>query len=272
MNELQIFKNEQFGQVRTLAIEGTPYFVGKDVVEILGYENQNRDIVRHVDEEDRKMLDGKTQYQNGIELGQRGGWIINESGLYSLIMSSKLPTAKKFKHWVTSEVLPAIRKHGGYLTPQITPNPHYRTRMIKTAVKDAADTAAMIADTFGVKKPMAMTAAMQMVGKAYGVDMTPLKQFIPSESNPSTLTPTMIARELGILNSKGNPSPQRVNAMLKDKGLQEKVGNDWAPTAAGKPYCERVPYTHGNGHSGYQLLWGHHILELLKDGDQEAGH
>lgn len=156
--------------------------------------------------------------------------------------------------------------------PKVTPNPHYRTRMIKTAVKDAADTAAMIADTFGVKKPMAMTAAMQMVGKAYGVDMTPLKQFIPSESNPSTLTPTMIARELGILNSKGNPSPQRVNAMLKDKGLQEKVGNDWAPTEAGKPYCERVPYTHGNGHSGYQLLWGHHILELLKDGDQETGH
>ena len=173
---------------------------------------------------------------------------------------------------MTADILPTLRKTGKYELPKVTPNPHYRTRMIKTAVKDAADTAAMIADTFGVKKPMAMTAAMQMVGKAYGVDMTPLKQFIPSESNPSTLTPTMIARELGILNSKGNPSPQRVNAMLKDKGLQEKVGNDWAPTEAGKPYCERVPYTHGNGHSGYQLLWGHHILELLKDGDQEAGH
>lgn len=156
--------------------------------------------------------------------------------------------------------------------PKISPNPHYRTRMIKTAVKDAADTAAMIADTFGVKKPMAMTAAMQMVGKAYGVDMTPLKQFIPAEDSPSTLTPTKIAAELGILNSKGNPSPQKVNAMLKDKGLQEKVGPDWAPTEAGKAYCERIPYTRNNGHSGYQLLWSHEILELLKSEDQEAGH
>lgn len=197
--------------------------------------------------------------------------IINESGLYSLVLSSKLPTAKQFKHWVTSDVLPTIRKTGKYAVPKITPSPHYRTRMIKTAVKDVADTATMIADTFGVKKPMAMTAAMQMVGRAYGVDMTPLKQFIPAETNPSTLTPTMIAKELGILNSKGNPSPQRVNAMLNGKGLQEKVGTNWVPTAIGKPYCERVPYTHGNGHSGYQLLWNHHILELLKD-DQKVGH
>lgn len=196
-------------------------------------------------------------------------YLMNRDGFSILVMGF---TGAKALEWKLKflEAFNAMEK--AIKTPQITPNPHYRTRMIKTAVKDAADTAAMIADTFGVKKPMAMTAAMQMVGKAYGVDMTPLKQFIPSESNPSTLTPTMIARELGILNSKGNPSPQRVNAMLKDKGLQEKVGNDWAPTEAGKPYCERVPYTHGNGHSGYQLLWGHHILELLKDGDQEAGH
>lgn len=177
-------------------------------------------------------------------------YLMNRDGFSLLVMGF---TGAKALEWKLKflEAFNAMEK--AIKTPQITPNPHYRTRMIKTAVKDAADTAAMIADTFGV-------------------DMTPLKQFIPSESNPSTLTPTMIARELGILNSKGNPSPQRVNAMLKDKGLQEKVGNDWAPTAAGKPYCERVPYTHGNGHSGYQLLWGHHILELLKDGDQEAGH
>ena len=261
MNELKIFNSPEFGQVRTLAIDGEPWFVGKDIAVALGYSNPRKAMIDHVDPEDKGVTKCDTLG------GSQEMTVINESGLYSLIMSSKLPTAKKFKHWVTSEVLPAIRKHGGYLTPKIYPNPHYRTRMIKTAVKDAADTAAMIADTFGVKKPMAMTAAMQMVGKAYGVDMTPLKQFIPSESNPSTLTPTMIARELGILNSQGNPSPQRVNAMLNGKGLQERVGNYWAPTTAGKPYCERVPYTHGNGHSGYQLLWSHHILELLKDGD-----
>lgn len=155
--------------------------------------------------------------------------------------------------------------------PKISPNPHYRTRMIKTAVKDAADTAAMIADVFHVKTPMAMTAAMQMVGEAYGVDMGPLKRFIPAEANPSTLTPTKIAKRMNIVNSKGNPNPQQVNAMLKNRGLQEYIDGTWVPTELGKKYCERVPYTRGNGHSGYQLLWNHHILELLKD-DQEAGH
>ena len=73
MNELQIFKNPDFGQVRVVNINGEAWLVGKDVAEVLGYENQNRDIVRHVDEDDRMMVDGKTQYQNGIELGQRGG-------------------------------------------------------------------------------------------------------------------------------------------------------------------------------------------------------
>lgn len=116
MNELQIFNNPDFGQVRVVNINGEAWLVGKDVAEVLGYENQNRDIVRHVDEDDRMMVDGKTQYQNGIELGQRGGWLINESGLYSLVLSSKLPTAKKFRRWVTSEVLPSIRKHGAYMT------------------------------------------------------------------------------------------------------------------------------------------------------------
>jgi toxin-antitoxin system, toxin component, bro family len=113
-NELQIFKSDEFGQVRTVLISNEPYFVGKDVTEILGYERTTKAVVDHVDEEDRQMIDGTTQSQIGIELGQRGGWVINESGLYSLILSSKLPTAKKFKRWVTAEVLPAIRKTGSY--------------------------------------------------------------------------------------------------------------------------------------------------------------
>lgn len=114
MNNIQVFNNPAFGSVRMVVKNNEPWFVGKDIAEILGYVNQNRDIVHHIDEEDRFMVDGKTQYQNGIELGQRGGWIINESGLYSLILSSKLPQAKAFKRWVTSEVLPAIRKNGSY--------------------------------------------------------------------------------------------------------------------------------------------------------------
>ena len=118
MNDVRIFENPEFGQVRTIVINDEPWFVGKDVVNILKYQNGNRDIHRHVDEDDRKMVDGKTQYRFGIELGQRGGWLINESGLYSLVLSSKMPNAKKFKRWVTSEVLPSIRKHGAYMTDQ----------------------------------------------------------------------------------------------------------------------------------------------------------
>ena len=109
-NEIEIFKNEEFGEIRTLLINDEPWFVGKDVTEILGYSNPSKALSDHVDEEDK--LNNKSL----SSLGQRGGWIINESGLYSLILSSKLPTAKKFKKWVTSEVLPSIRKHGVYMT------------------------------------------------------------------------------------------------------------------------------------------------------------
>ena len=107
-NEIKIFENEEFGSVRTLVINGEPYFVGKDVAEILGYANTSKALIDHVDDEDK--LNNETL----SSLGQRGGWLINESGLYSLILSSKLPNAKKFKRWVTSEVLPAIRKTGSY--------------------------------------------------------------------------------------------------------------------------------------------------------------
>ena len=114
MNELQIFKNEEFGEVRTVTIDNEPWFVGKDVAEALGYQNGSRDINTHVSEEDRKILTAQN-YQNGtFEIPNRGLTIINESGLYALIFGSKLESAKRFKHWVTSEVLPTIRKTGGY--------------------------------------------------------------------------------------------------------------------------------------------------------------
>lgn len=109
MNELQIFKSQEFGQIRTLTIDSEPWFVGKDVADILGYQNGSRDINRHVDADDKRkemITDGK-QLKETI--------LINESGLYSLILSSKLPTAKQFKRWITAEILPSIRRTGGYI-------------------------------------------------------------------------------------------------------------------------------------------------------------
>ena len=113
MNELQIFRSEEFGTIRTATIDNEPWFVGKDVAGILGYANQNEAIQDHVDEDDK--LNSKTLSSQDLELGQRGGWLINESGLYSLVLGSKLESARRFKRWITSEVLPAIRKTGGYV-------------------------------------------------------------------------------------------------------------------------------------------------------------
>lgn len=116
MNDLQIFENPEFGQVRTVEIDGTPWLVGKDVAVALGYKNPGKAIIAHVDEEDKRleMLPQGADSQNGNVSPSSKTALINESGLYSLILSSKMPKAKAFKRWVTSEVLPAIRKTGAY--------------------------------------------------------------------------------------------------------------------------------------------------------------
>lgn len=110
--EIQIFANDQLGEVRTLTKDGEPWFVGKDVAAALGYERPTKAILDHVDDEDKDEV----PIQDSIGRSQNTP-IINESGLYSLVLSSKLPGAKQFKRWITSEVIPSIRKHGGYLTP-----------------------------------------------------------------------------------------------------------------------------------------------------------
>lgn len=116
MNELQIFKNPEFGQIRSLMIEGEPWFVGKDVACALGYRVPNKAVREKIDSEDKGVSEMDTPG------GKQDLVIINESGLYSLILSSKLPNAKKFKRWVTSEVLPAIRKTGSYTAPTALPD------------------------------------------------------------------------------------------------------------------------------------------------------
>lgn len=112
MKKLEIFQNKSFGRIRTLAINNEPWFVGKDVAEILGYAKPENAIANHVDEEDKTS----TLIQGSDSNYKSKAIIINESGLYSLVLSSKLPSAKEFKRWITHEVIPAIRKHGAYMT------------------------------------------------------------------------------------------------------------------------------------------------------------
>ena len=117
MNQLEIFKNREFGEIRTVVINAEPWFVGKDIAEVLGYSNSRKAILDHVDDEDK--IDGVT-IRDSIGRDQ-AAVVINESGLYALIFGSKMASAKRFKHWVTSEVLPQFRKNGSYenrLTPE----------------------------------------------------------------------------------------------------------------------------------------------------------
>ena len=132
MNELKIFEHPDFGKIRTVTIDDEPYLVGRDVAEVLGYSNTKDALAAHVDDDDKRILQRSeiTTLENHIpksalpvnftsaDIPNRGLTIINESGLYSLILGSKLPGARKFKRWVTSEVLPSIRKHGAYMTDE----------------------------------------------------------------------------------------------------------------------------------------------------------
>lgn len=182
MNDLQIFSNSEFGNIRTITIDGEPWFVGKDIAEALGYEKPTDAVRKRVDEEDRGISKMETPS------GTQNMVIINESGLYSLILSSKLPSSKKFKRWVTSEVLPAIRKSGHYeaqgyapkatsigevvnlikITRQTMKEQGATPTEVATAVKE-------ICEQFGVNLPQCfikpkettMTDVMQMIDFLY---------------------------------------------------------------------------------------------------------
>ena len=156
MNEIQIFNNPEFGEVRTVEIDGEPWFVGKDVAESLGYEKARNAIAAHVDPEDKK--DAPIQGPLG---GTQAMTIINESGLYSLILSSKLPNAKLFKHWITADVIPSIRKHGAYATPatieNIISDPDFGIRLLRT-LKDEQEKNKRLAADNEQMKPKALFA------------------------------------------------------------------------------------------------------------------
>ena len=140
MADIMIFNNPEFGSIRTIEQNGEPWFVGKDVAEALGYSNASKALSDHVDEQD------KLNNESLVSLGQRGGWLINESGLYSLIFSSKLEGAQRFKHWVTSKILPSIRRNGGYIAGQeeMTPT-EIMAKAVLLAQKTIADREARIA-------------------------------------------------------------------------------------------------------------------------------
>lgn len=151
MNELTVFTNEQFGLLRTIEISNEPWFVGKDVAEALGYKDTSGALKKHVQEDDKLTRRFDDSGQN------REMYIINESGLYSLIMSSKLPTAKQFKRWVTAEVLPTIRKHGMYATEDLLNNPDLAIKTFQALKEEQEKNKRLVAENAEMK-PKALFA------------------------------------------------------------------------------------------------------------------
>ena len=152
MNEIKIFDNPEFGKVRTMEINGEPYFVGKDVAIILGYAKPENALTTHVDGDDtlkQGVTDNLGRAQNTT--------LINESGLYSLILSSKLPKAKEFKRWVTSEVLPSIRKHGAYAVDELLNDPEFAIKTF-TALKEEREKSKRLSEQIEADKPKVIFA------------------------------------------------------------------------------------------------------------------
>lgn len=151
MNEIKIFDNPEFGKVRTMEINGEPYFVGREVAMILGYKNPLDALTKHVEEEDKGVANCDTL--GGIQKMT----VINESGLYSLILSSKLPKAKEFKRWVTSEVLPSIRKHGAYAVDELLNDPEFAIKTF-TALKEEREKSKRLSEQIEADKPKVIFA------------------------------------------------------------------------------------------------------------------
>lgn len=205
MNQLQVFNNEEFGQVRTVVQSEDVWFVAKDVAEVLGYNNTSKAIQMHVDEDEKADLPIWDGRQN------RNQKVINESGLYSLILSSKLPSAKKFKKWVTSEVLPSIRKHGAYMTPKtinaLLQDPDLIIGLASQLKQEQQ--ARQVAE----QKNLMLT--QQIAENASKI--TYLDQILQSQD---TVTVSQIAADYGL-------SAMKLNKILNDERVQYKVNNQW---------------------------------------------
>ena len=248
MNEIKIFDNPEFGKVRTMEINGEPYFVGKDVAEILGYSNPRDALSKHVDDEDKATVAIHDGSQN------RNLTTINESGLYSLILSSKLPKAKEFKRWVTSEVLPSIRKHGAYAVDELLNDPEFAIKTF-TALKEEREKNRQLVDTVAIQNQQ--IAELQPKASYYDVVL----------NCKDLLSVTQIAKDYG-------KSGQWLNDYLHKMKVQFKQSDIWLLYAkyANKGYTNTKTQTFngndGQPHTKVHTYWTQKgrlfIYDLLK--------
>lgn len=241
MNEMMVFENPKFGKVRSLEIEGKPWFVGKDVASILGYKDTSDALKKHVDDDDKLTRQFADSGQN------RDMFVINESGLYSLILCSKLPAAKEFKRWVTTEVLPSIRKYGMYAVEEMLENPDMLIEAL-TALKNERSQRKLLQDKVDELEPKARYFDYVMQSQ----DLVPI---------------TVIAKDYGW-------SANKLNNYLHVKNVQYKSGSVWVlyQPYADKKYVGTKTYSYcdnkGESHATIHMQWTQKgrlfIYELMK--------
>lgn len=244
MSNLQLF-NFEGNRVRTLKINDEPYFVGKDVASILGYSNTRDALNKHVDSEDKNTV----AIHDGITRGNPNQVVINESGLYSLILSSKMPNAKRFKHWVTSEVLPAIRKHGAYMTDEkafdVVNNKDGLASLLQQAADQLKQKDIRIEEVETENKNLTIQLE-ESNKKANYLDLI--------LGDPTPILITQIANDYGY-------SAVSFNRLLKKLRIQRRVNGQWIlyRTYMGKGYTttKNADYTdrHGNFKTKIYTVW-----------------
>lgn len=243
-NEIVLFRHEEFGEIRTLTIDGEPWFVGKDITSVLGYSNPSKALNDHVDSEDK--LNNETL----SSLGQRGGWLINESGLYSLILSSRLPSAKKFKRWVTAEVLPSLRKHGAYFTAETLHKTMSNPRELAKLLNDLAD------EQEKRQKLEEENAFLSVKAKYYD-------QILNSKNSVPV---TQIAKDYGM-------TAISFNKMLYDLKIQYPIGKSWVlySSYADRGYTQSKTYAISENKSVMHTCWTQKGRLFLYDFLKERG-
>lgn len=231
-NELINFHHEMFGDIRAIERDGEPWFVGKDVAVALGYSNASKAVMVHVDEEDKQKVMLKADSQNGNVV--TATTLINESGLYSLVLSSKLPQAKVFKHWVTAEVLPSIRRHGAYATAptieKIIASPEFGIALLKNLQQEQL-MRREAEERVRRLKPLADYTALIL-------------------ACPETVSVSQVAQDYGM-------SAVAFNRILNRAGIQYSVGGQWVLYAAykdrGLVQSYTFNYRHNDGTDGCRM-------------------
>lgn len=244
--------NYNNSEVRTVTVNNEPWFVGKDVADILGYSNSSKAVSTHVDNEDKQflMIDIADSQNGNVPVGQSKTAIINESGLYSLILSSKLPTAKQFKRWVTSEVLPAIRKTGEYKVTKSQPNSETAKMRAEAMLLNAKNRTAKqmlkLWSDAGIK-PQYQALSLNNYYDGLEIPRIAFKDEVTALYDATT-----IASHLGVMSKSGKPHAQAIGAIIEK--LKPLEANEWAMT----------PYSR-NGHDDESIQYAVSVEKKVAD-------